>query len=59
MAEKLGIQPRGRRQDYFKPNPHIDPFGSIALPLLLLAVGSPIVLARPGRTCEFWKFAKS
>src|SRR5580700_9539944 len=26
------------------PIPHIDPFGSILLPLLLLAVGSPIII---------------
>ncbi len=50
MAEKLGDSTaRDEGRITLNPIPHIDPFGSIALPLLLLAVGSPIVFgaARP------------
>lgn len=44
MAEKLGDSTaRDEGRITLNPIPHIDPFGSIALPLLLLAVGSPIV----------------
>lgn len=44
MAEKLGDSTaRDEGRITLNPVPHIDPFGSIALPLLLLAVGSPIV----------------
>ncbi|MBI3232130.1 MAG: site-2 protease family protein [Candidatus Doudnabacteria bacterium] len=44
MAEKLGDSTaRDQGRITLNPIPHIDPFGSIALPLLLLAVGSPIV----------------
>lgn len=44
MAEKLGDDTA--REDgriTLNPIPHIDPFGSILLPFLLLAVGSPII----------------
>lgn len=50
MAEKLGDSTaRDAGRITLNPIPHIDPFGSIALPLLLLAVGSPIIFgaARP------------
>lgn len=50
MAEKLGDSTaRDEGRITLNPIPHIDPFGSIALPLLLLAVGSPIIFgaARP------------
>jgi len=50
MAEKLGDSTaRDEGRITLNPVPHIDPFGSIALPLLLLAVGSPIIFgaARP------------
>ncbi len=44
MAEKLGDSTaRDEGRITLNPIPHIDPFGSIALPALLLAVGSPIV----------------
>src|SRR3989344_672853 len=44
MAEKLGDSTaRDEGRITLNPIPHIDPFGSIALPLLLLALGSPIV----------------
>lgn len=44
MAEKLGDSTaREEGRITLNPIPHIDPFGSIALPFLLLAVGSPIV----------------
>ncbi len=44
VAEKLGDSTaREAGRITLNPVPHIDPFGSIALPLLLLAVGSPIV----------------
>jgi Zn-dependent protease len=44
MAEKMGddtAKDMGRIT--LNPIPHIDPFGSIMLPLLLLLVGSPII----------------
>lgn len=50
MAEKLGDSTaRDQGRITLNPIPHIDPFGSILLPLLLLAVGSPIIFgaARP------------
>lgn len=44
MAEKLGdYTARDAGRITINPIPHIDPFGSILLPGLLLAVGSPIV----------------
>ena len=44
MAERLGDSTaRDEGRITLNPIPHIDPFGSIALPLLLLALGSPIV----------------
>lgn len=44
MAEKLGDDTaRDEGRITLNPIPHIDPFGSILLPGLLLAVGSPIV----------------
>ncbi len=44
MAEKLGDSTaREEGRITLNPIPHIDPFGSILLPGLLLAVGSPIV----------------
>ena len=44
MAEKLGDDTaRDAGRITINPIPHIDPFGSILLPGLLLAVGSPIV----------------
>ncbi len=44
MAEKLGDSTaRDEGRITLNPIPHIDPFGSILLPGLLLAVGSPIV----------------
>lgn len=44
MAEKLGDSTaRDMGRITLNPIPHIDPFGSILLPLLLLAVGSPII----------------
>jgi Zn-dependent protease len=44
IAEVLG-DPTARRMGRLKVNPlvHIDPFGSVILPLLLIASGSPIV----------------
>jgi Zn-dependent protease len=45
VAEKLGDSTaRDEGRITLNPIPHIDPFGSIILPLLLLAVGSPIIL---------------
>lgn len=45
VAEKLGDSTaRDEGRITLNPLPHIDPFGSIILPLLLLAVGSPIIL---------------
>lgn len=50
MAELLG-DPTARQRGRLSLNPliHIDPFGSILLPLLLIASGSPIVfgMAKP------------
>lgn len=44
MAEKLGDSTaRDEGRITLNPIPHIDPFGSILLPALLLFVGSPIV----------------
>ncbi len=44
MAEKLGDSTaRDMGRITLNPIPHIDPFGSIMLPLLLLAIGSPII----------------
>jgi len=44
MAEKLGDDTaRDEGRITLNPIPHIDPFGSILLPLLLLSVGSPII----------------
>ena len=44
MAEKLGDSTaRDEGRITLNPIPHIDPFGSILLPFLLLSVGSPIV----------------
>lgn len=44
MAEKLGDSTaRDEGRITLNPIPHIDPFGSIMLPALLLFVGSPIV----------------
>lgn len=44
MAERLGDSTaRDMGRITLNPLPHIDPFGSIMLPLLLLAVGSPII----------------
>jgi len=44
MAEKLGDSTaRDEGRITLNPVPHIDPFASILLPLLLLAVGSPII----------------
>lgn len=44
VAEKLGDSTaRDEGRITLNPIPHIDPFGSILLPGLLLAVGSPIV----------------
>jgi Zn-dependent protease len=44
MAEKLGDDTaREEGRITLNPIPHIDPFGSILLPLLLLAVHSPII----------------
>lgn len=44
MAEKLGDDTaREQGRITLNPIPHIDPFGSILLPLLLLSVGSPII----------------
>ena len=44
MAERLGDSTaRDEGRITLNPVPHIDPLGSLALPLLLLAVGSPIV----------------
>lgn len=43
-AEKLGDDTaRDQGRITLNPIPHIDPFGSIMLPMLLLAVGSPII----------------
>lgn len=50
MAEKLGDDTaRISGRITLNPIPHIDPFGSLLLPLVLLAVGSPVILgaARP------------
>ncbi len=50
MAEKLGDSTaRDEGRITLNPIPHIDPFGSVLLPFLLLAVGSPIIFgaARP------------
>ncbi len=45
MAERLGDNTaREEGRITLNPVPHIDPFGSILLPLLLLMAGSPIVL---------------
>ena len=44
MAEKLGDDTaREQGRITLNPIPHIDPYGSILLPLLLLAVHSPII----------------
>lgn len=44
MAEKLGDSTaRDEGRITLNPIPHIDPFGTILLPLLLLWVGSPII----------------
>lgn len=44
MAERLGDDTaREEGRITLNPIPHIDPFGSILLPFLLLAVGSPII----------------
>ncbi len=44
MAEKLGDDTaREEGRITLNPIPHIDPFGSVLLPLMLLAVGSPII----------------
>lgn len=44
MAEKLGDDTaREQGRITLNPIPHIDPFASILLPLLLLSVGSPII----------------
>ena len=44
MAEKLGDDTaREQGRITLNPIPHIDPFGSIMLPLALLLIGSPIV----------------
>lgn len=44
MAEKLGDSTaREQGRITLNPLPHIDPFGSIMLPLVLLMVGSPII----------------
>lgn len=44
MAEKLGDSTaRDEGRITLNPIPHIDPFGSILLPFMLLAVGSPII----------------
>jgi Zn-dependent protease len=50
MAEKLGDSTaRDEGRITLNPIPHIDPFGSILLPFLLISLGSPIVFgaARP------------
>src|SRR3990167_9302980 len=50
VAEKLGDNTaREQGRITLNPIPHIDPFGSILLPLLLLAAHSPIIFgaARP------------
>jgi len=45
MAEKLGDDTaRDAGRITLNPIPHIDPFGSILLPLILLLAGSPIIL---------------
>lgn len=45
MAERLGDSTaRDMGRITLNPIPHIDPFGSIMLPLLLLAIGSPIII---------------
>ncbi len=45
VAEKLGDDTaREEGRITLNPIPHIDPFGSIFLPLILLAVGSPVIL---------------
>jgi Zn-dependent protease len=45
MAEKLGDDTaREEGRITLNPIPHIDPFGSILLPLMLLALNSPIIL---------------
>jgi Zn-dependent protease len=45
MAEKLGDSTaRDEGRITLNPIPHIDPFGSLLLPILLLAAGSPIIL---------------
>ncbi len=44
MAEKLGDDTaREAGRITLNPIPHIDPFGSILLPFILLSVGSPII----------------
>ncbi len=44
MAERLGDDTaREQGRITLNPIPHIDPFGSILLPLILLSVGSPII----------------
>src|ERR1017187_934459 len=44
MAERLGDDTaREQGRITLNPIPHIDPFGSIMLPLLLLAVHSPVI----------------
>lgn len=45
VAEKLGDDTaRLEGRITLNPIPHIDPFGSIALPLFLMMVGSPVIL---------------
>jgi Zn-dependent protease len=45
MAERLGDDTaREQGRITLNPIPHIDPFGTILLPLLLLLVGSPVIL---------------
>ncbi len=44
MAERLGDDTaREEGRITLNPIPHIDPFGSILLPLVLLSIGSPII----------------
>jgi Zn-dependent protease len=45
VAEKLGDDTaRLEGRITLNPIPHIDPFGSVALPLFLMMVGSPVIL---------------
>ncbi len=45
VAERLGDSTaRDAGRITLNPIPHIDPFGTILLPLLLLAIGSPIIV---------------